>query len=59
MKGKYRLTTQFTGPNKALDVINDGTNNELQMADLGNYSGQYWTLTKSNNWYRLTNDFTP
>ena len=40
----YRLTNDFTGPTKALDVRNDGQG-RLQMADLGNYSGQFWHLT--------------
>ncbi len=42
----YRLQTQFQGPGKALDVINDGVNNDrLHMVDVGPYSGQYWRLT--------------
>jgi len=25
-------------------VVNDGRNNKLQMADCGNYSGQFWQV---------------
>lgn len=53
--GFYRLTTQWLGETKSLDVVNDGKNNQLQMADSGNYSGQFWKLTPvGNGFYRLT-----
>jgi len=29
-----------------LDVVNDGTNNKLQLADTGNYSGQLWKIAE-------------
>ena len=39
----YRLTNDYLGPSQALDVVNDGTNSgKLKMADVGNYSGQFW-----------------
>ncbi|MCJ1349115.1 hypothetical protein MMC31_007351 [Peltigera leucophlebia] len=39
----YRLTNDYTGPNKALDVINDGTGQyEVHFVDLANFSGQFW-----------------
>jgi len=41
----YRLTTQFQGPNLALDVINDGNNNRMVMAAAGPFTGQYWRFT--------------
>jgi hypothetical protein len=37
-----RFKTMFAGTNKCLDIINDGLNNQLIMANCGNYSGQYW-----------------
>jgi hypothetical protein len=42
--GIYRFRTQFTGNNKCLDVINDGTNNRLTMANCGNFTGQLWRI---------------
>ena len=43
----YRLTTQWRGTGKSLDVVNDGTNNnQLILADTGNYEGQFWKITK-------------
>ena len=39
-----QLRTMFTGQNKCLDIVNDGKNNRLQMADCGNYSGQFWSI---------------
>ncbi|WP_153801074.1 RICIN domain-containing protein [Foetidibacter luteolus] len=55
----YRLTTQWQGDGKSLDVINDGkNNNQLQLATTGNYSGQYWKFTPiGNGYYRLTNQW--
>lgn len=54
----YRLTTQFTGPGKSLDVINDANDDQLQLAANGNYLGQSWRIVKMNNgYYRLTNEF--
>jgi hypothetical protein len=44
----YRLTNAFTGPNLALDVVNDNgsaSSGVLQMSSSGNFSGQYWQLT--------------
>lgn len=39
----YRLTNDYTGPNKALDVINDSTNlHKIHIVDLANFSGQFW-----------------
>jgi hypothetical protein len=53
--GYYRLTTQWLGNVKSLDVINDGTNSKLQLANTGNASGQFWKITSlGNGYYRLT-----
>ena len=42
----YRLTTLFRGANVAMDVINDGTNNNrMHMVPAGPYTGQYWKFT--------------
>lgn len=51
----YRLTTQWQGDGKSLDIINDGVNNKIQLADTGNYSGQFWKFTPlGNGYYRMT-----
>ncbi|MGB0840283.1 MAG: hypothetical protein ACPGXL_09095, partial [Chitinophagales bacterium] len=51
----YRLTTKWQGKDKSLDVVNDGKNNKLQLANTGNYTGQYWRIEKlPNGYYRLT-----
>lgn len=53
--GYYRLTTQWQGEGKALDVINDGANNKLQLAATGNFSGQFWKITAvGDGYFRLT-----
>jgi Ricin-type beta-trefoil lectin domain len=57
----YRsFKTDFTGDGKCLDVVNDGTNNQLQMADCGNFSGQFWSTVASGvkGYVRLRNNFT-
>jgi Ricin-type beta-trefoil lectin domain len=56
----YTLRTQFTGSGKCLDVVNDGTNNKLNMADCGNFSGQAWSIQPSGigTSYRLRTQFT-
>jgi hypothetical protein len=41
----YRFTNNYTGPTLSLDVVNDGgqaSSGTLQMANSGNFSGQYW-----------------
>lgn len=45
--GLLKFRTTFTGPNKCLDIVNDGKNNMLQLADCGNYSGQNWTAQRN------------
>ena len=39
-----RFQTELTGSNKCLDIVNDGTNNQLTMADCGDFTGQFWHL---------------
>jgi uncharacterized protein YkwD len=51
----YRITNQWQGVGKSLDVVNDGKNNRLQLAKTGAYSGQMWKVTSlGNGFYRLT-----
>ena len=51
----YRLTTQWQGDGKSLDVINDGKNNQIHLTKTANYTGQYWKLTPvGGGYYRLT-----
>jgi len=51
----YRLTTMWQGEGRSLDVVNDGQNNKLILADTGNYSGQYWKFTRvDGDYYRLS-----
>jgi len=57
-KESYRLQTQFTGNKKCLDIVNDGDNNKLTMADCGNYSGQSWSIKENGGYYRLQTQFT-
>ncbi len=51
----YRLTTQWQGEGKSLDVVNDGKNNRVQLAKTGKFTGQYWKITPvGNGHFRLT-----
>ena len=52
-----RLTSLWQGSEKCLDVINDGTNNKVQLATCGNYSGQFWKMDPVNDLgdFQLTN----
>lgn len=57
----YRLTTQWQGRGKSLDIINDGKNNKLQLAKTGYYTGQYWMLHPNPacpGWYVLGTKWT-
>jgi hypothetical protein len=52
----YRLTTEWQGKVKSLDVRND--NYQLVLVDVGNYSGQLWKISLvGNGYYRLTNQW--
>jgi hypothetical protein len=55
-----RLQTRFTGSNKCLDIVNDGSNNQPIMSKCGNYSGQLWRIQPSarEGFYRLQNQFS-
>lgn len=64
--GTYRLTTEWLGDDKALDMVNDGEKNEkINMADAGDFSGQHWIITPVSasltggvgGFYRITNVF--
>jgi hypothetical protein len=52
----YRLTTEWQGKVKSLDVRND--NYQLVLVDVGNYSGQLWKISPvGNGYYRFTNQW--
>jgi hypothetical protein len=54
-KGYYRLSTQWLGEAKSLDVINDGVNNQLHLTHTANATGQFWKFTPlGDGYYRLT-----
>ena len=42
--GVFKLSCQWQGDGKVIDVINDGTNNRMALADNAGYSGQYWRI---------------
>lgn len=52
----YRLTTQWQGDDRSLDIVNDGKNNNQPiLAKTGNYTGQYWKFTPlGKGFYRMT-----
>ena len=54
------MQSEFTGPGKCLDVINDGRNDQLTMTQCGNFSGQSWRFDAAGKpgVFRLTNEFT-
>ena len=37
---------RFTGESKCLDIVNDGSG-RVQLAQCGDYSGQYWSMLSS------------
>ena len=54
----YRLTTQWQGENKSLDVVDNKSLNKLALAKTGNYSGQAWKIKSLGNvFFRLTSQF--
>jgi hypothetical protein len=57
---RNRLRTMFTGTGKCLDIINDGDNDKLTMANCGNYSGQSWNIepAQERGYSRLRTTFT-
>ena len=51
----YRLTTQWLGDGKALDVVNDGANNKIHLTQAANVTGQYWRfIPLGNGYYKMT-----
>jgi hypothetical protein len=51
----YSFSTAWQGEGKSLDVVNDGKNNQLQLAQTANVSGQQWKITDiGGGYYRLT-----
>jgi hypothetical protein len=55
--GFHRLTTEWLGDGKSLDIVNDGVNDQVTMADSGNYTGQAWKLTPWDGYYRITSQW--
>jgi hypothetical protein len=56
-----QLRNTLTGSDNCLDIIEDGKNNRLTMAQCGNIAGQRWSLTASETnpeSYRLQTPFT-
>lgn len=55
----YRLTTQWLGDSRSLDILNDGkSNNRPILSDTGNFSGQFWKITSvGGGYYRLTTEW--
>lgn len=54
----YRLSSQWQGEGLSLDVINDGKNNQIQLARTGEYSGQLWKFTPMpGGFYRITSQW--
>lgn len=56
--GTYRLTTQWQGQGRSLDIVNDDRDRTPILADTGNFSGQMWNIKRqSNGFYRLTTEW--
>jgi hypothetical protein len=53
-----RLSTQFTGPDQRLEVVNGGPFQNLAiMTDVNEESsGQLWTVTSEGQWVRIRNE---
>ena len=57
--GRYFFRTLYLGDDLSLDIINDGINTTPCVAQTGNYSGQYWSVTEWDDaTCKLVNDFT-
>ena len=51
----YRLTTEWQGDNKSLDIVNDGKNNQPILAKSEDVASQLWKITPvTGGFYRLT-----
>lgn len=51
----YRLTNQWQGAGKSLDILNDKEANKPILAKTGNYTGQLWKITAiGEGYYRLS-----
>ncbi|WP_052158258.1 RICIN domain-containing protein [Lacinutrix jangbogonensis] len=54
----YKLTCQWQGDDKALDIVNDGKNNQPQLAKTANVTGQMWRIEKTEeNSYTLSTNW--
>lgn len=57
--GAFQITNVFVGNEFAIDVVNDGVADKIQLATTAGVNGQSWTITPLGNGFcRLTNDFT-
>lgn len=55
----FSLSNEFTGPNKCLDIVNDGANNQLNLTNCGKFTGQFWQKTDAKGGYViLQTEFT-
>ena len=45
--GYSRLRSQIAGADKCLDIVNDGRNNKLTMAQCAKIAGQNWRITRT------------
>jgi hypothetical protein len=58
-KPYYRLTTEWLGKRKSLDVPNEGQNNHVRMAKSESLQGQSWKITPigDTGYFRLTTEW--
>lgn len=50
----YRITNRWQGDGKSLDIINNDTDDTPILANTGNYTGQFWRITRTpEGYYRL------
>ncbi|HYN21471.1 MAG TPA: RICIN domain-containing protein [Thermoanaerobaculia bacterium] len=50
----YRLTTEWQGECRSLDVINDGTNDQVALRKTADVAGQYWRIAADGAFFRLS-----
>lgn len=50
----YRLTTEWQGECRSLDVINDGTNDQVALRKTADVAGQYWRIAADGGFFRLS-----
>jgi hypothetical protein len=50
----YRLTTEWQGECRSLDVINDGINDQVALRKTADVTGQYWRIAADGDFFRLS-----